>query len=139
MDSYSSYRFSNKESRKLIEVIIEFWRAFTLQEIEQEDVDNFKTHEGWPFVLSQWLSSDIVSALQEKMSGRAISKMECEKLAKTILKMREEFKFPKELTINDKNHLKEFKDNAYTLSLWIKNDTVFILNGLRKFEVSTPR
>ena len=66
MDSYSSYRFSNKESRKLIEVIIEFWRAFTLQEIEQEDVDNLKTHEGWPFVLSQWLSSDIVSALQEK-------------------------------------------------------------------------
>lgn len=66
MDSYSSYRFSNKESRKLIEVIIEFWRAFTLQEIEQEDVDNLKTHEGWLFVLSQWLSSDIVSALQEK-------------------------------------------------------------------------
>ena len=66
MDSYSSYRFSNKESRKLIEVIIEFWRAFTPQEIEQEDVDNLKTHEGWPFVLSQWLSSDIVSALQEK-------------------------------------------------------------------------
>lgn len=66
MDSYSSYRFSNKESRKLIEVIIEYWRAFTLQEIEQEDVDNLKTHEGWPFVLSQWLSSDIVSALQEK-------------------------------------------------------------------------
>ena len=66
MDSYSSYRFSNKESRKLIEVIIEFWRAFTPQEIEQEDVDNLKTHEGWPFVLSQWLSSDIVSTLQEK-------------------------------------------------------------------------
>ena len=66
MDSYSSYRFSNKESRKLIEVIIEFWRAFAPQEIEQEDVDNLKTHEGWPFILSQWLSSDIVSALQEK-------------------------------------------------------------------------
>ena len=49
MDSYSSYRFSNKESRKLIEVIIEFWRAFTPQEIEQEDVENLKTHEGWPF------------------------------------------------------------------------------------------
>ena len=63
------------------------------------------------------------------MSGRAISKMECEKLAQTILKMREEFEFPKELTIDDKNRLKEFKDNAYALSLWIKNDTVFYLRN----------
>lgn len=63
------------------------------------------------------------------MSGRAISKMECEKLAQTILKMREEFEFPKELTIDDKSRLKEFKDNAYALSLWIKNDTVFYLRN----------
>ena len=68
------------------------------------------------------------------MSGRAISKMECEKLAKIILKMREEFEFPKELTINDKNHLKEFKENAYALSLWIKNDTVFYLRNKKAEE-----
>jgi len=68
------------------------------------------------------------------MSGRAISKMECEKLAKTILKMREEFEFPKGLTINNKNHLKEFKDNAYALSLWIKNDTVFYLRNKKAEE-----
>lgn len=68
------------------------------------------------------------------MSGRAISKMECEKLAQTILKMREEFEFPKELTIDDKNRLKEFKDNAYALSLWIKNDTVFYLRNKKAEE-----
>lgn len=68
------------------------------------------------------------------MSGRAISKMECEKLAQTILKMREEFEFPKELTINDNNRLKEFKDNAYALSLWIKNDTVFYLRNKKAEE-----
>lgn len=68
------------------------------------------------------------------MSGRAISKMECEKLAKTILKTREEFEFPKGLTINDKNHLKESKDNAYALSLWIKNDTVFYLRNKKAEE-----
>lgn len=51
------------------------------------------------------------------MSGRAISKLECEKLNQTILKMWEEFKFPEKLTIDDKNRLKKFKDNAYALSM----------------------
>ena len=68
------------------------------------------------------------------MSGRAISKMECEKLAKTILKMREEFEFPKELTIDDKNCLKEFKDNAYALSMWIRNDAIFYLRSKKAEE-----
>ena len=63
------------------------------------------------------------------MSGRAISKMECKKLNQTIFKMWEEFKFPEKLTIDDKNRLKEFKDNAYALSMWIKNDTVFYLRS----------
>ena len=63
------------------------------------------------------------------MSGRAISKLECEKLNQTILKMWEEFKFPEKLTIDDKNRLKKFKDNAYALSMWIKNDTVFYLRS----------
>lgn len=72
------------------------------------------------------------------MSGRAISKMECEKLAQTILKMREEFEFPKELTIDDKNRLKEFKDNAYALSLWIKNDTVFYIKRSEKIRGFNP-
>ena len=63
------------------------------------------------------------------MSGRAISKLECEKLNQTILKMWEEFKFPEKLTIDDKNRLKKFKDNAYALSMWIKNDTVFYLRN----------
>ena len=68
------------------------------------------------------------------MSGRTISKMECEKLAQTILKMREEFEFPKKLTTDGMNRLKEFKDNAYVLSLWIKNDTVFYLRNKKKEE-----
>ena len=63
------------------------------------------------------------------MSGRVISKMECEKLTQTILKMWEEFEFPEKLTIDDMNRLKEFKDNAYALSMWIKNDTVFYLRN----------
>ena len=63
------------------------------------------------------------------MSGRAISKLECEKLNQTILKMWEEFKFPEKLTIDDKKRLKKFKDNAYALSMWIKNDTVFYLRN----------
>ena len=73
------------------------------------------------------------------MSGRTISKMECEKLAKTILKMREEFEFPKELTINDNNRLKEFKDNAYALSLWNKNDTVFYIKRSEKTRGFNPK
>lgn len=68
------------------------------------------------------------------MSGRTISKMECEKLAQTILKMREEFEFPKKLTTDGMNRLKEFKDNAYVLSLWIKNDTVFYLRNKKAEE-----
>lgn len=68
------------------------------------------------------------------MSGRTISKMECEKLAQTILKMREEFEFPKKLTTDGMNRLKEFKDNAYVLSLWIKNDTVFYLRNKKEEE-----
>ena len=52
------------------------------------------------------------------MSGRAISKLECEKLNQTILKMWEEFKFPEKLTIDDKNRLKKFKDNA--IVFWLK-------------------
>lgn len=63
------------------------------------------------------------------MSGRVISKLECEKLNQTILKMWEEFKFPEKLTIDDKNRLKKFKDNAYALSMWIKNNTVFYLRN----------
>ena len=63
------------------------------------------------------------------MSGRVISKMECKKLNQTILKMWEEFDFPEKLTIDDKNRLKKFKDNAYALSMWIKNDTVFYLRN----------
>lgn len=77
------------------------------------------------------------------MSGRAISKLECEKLNQTILKMWEEFKFPEKLTIDDKNRLKKFKDNAYALSMWIKNDTVFYLRNkkveeLYEFNEITP-
>ena len=68
------------------------------------------------------------------MSGRTISKMECEKLAQTILKMRKEFEFPKKLTTDGMNRLKEFKDNAYVLSLWIKNDTVFYLRNKKAEE-----
>ena len=68
------------------------------------------------------------------MSGRAISKMECKKLNQTIFKMWEEFDFLEELTIDDKNRLKEFKDNAYVLSMWIKNDTVFYLRSKKAEE-----
>lgn len=48
--------------------------------------------------------------------------------------MREEFEFPKKLTTDGMNRLKEFKDNAYVLSLWIKNDTVFYLRNKKEEE-----
>ena len=68
------------------------------------------------------------------MSGRVISKMECEKLAQTILKMWEEFDFPEKITIDNRNRLKEFKDKPYALALWIKKDVVFILRNKKAEE-----
>lgn len=122
MDSYSSYRFSNKESRKLIEVIIEFWRAFTLQEIEQEDVDNLKTHEGWPFVLSQWLSSDIVSALQEKNE---------EEQKNEIVKVESWLKEELGLSLYQKLTLVGFSFDVIQRRLAIRNDWKKALNEVK--------
>lgn len=122
MDSYSSYRFSNKESRKLIEVIIEFWRAFTLQEIEQGDVDNLKTHEGWPFVLSQWLSSDIVSALQEKNE---------EKQKNELVKVESWLKEELSLSLYQKLTLVGFSFDVIQRRLAIRNDWKKALNEVK--------
>ena len=123
MDSYSSYRFSNKESRKLIEVIIEFWRAFTPQEIEQEDVDNLKTHEGWPFVLSQWLSSDIVSTLQEKNNE--------EEQKNELVKVESWLKEELGLSLYQKLTLVGFSFDVIQRRLAIRNDWKKALNEVK--------
>lgn len=68
------------------------------------------------------------------MSGRVISKRECEKLTQTILKMWETFEFPKKTSIDDKSRLEKFKFNSYALSLWIRNDTTLLLRNKRNEE-----